>query len=356
MNTQILTTPDGESYPIMIGSGLMNQAGEKLSELTAPCRVMLISDTNVAPLYMERVVKSLEAAGFTVSTHVVNAGEESKSVRVLGEVLEAFAEAHLTRTDLALALGGGVVGDLTGFAAGCYLRGIRFMQMPTTLLSAVDASVGGKTAVNLQHGKNLAGLFHQPIAVICDTDALDTLTPHELADGAAEAIKSGILGDEALFAIYESGTPSESAEEIISRAVAYKANIVTQDPKEQGVRKLLNLGHTAAHAIEILSDFGISHGHAVAVGMAIVTRAAAKRGLLSQDACDRILCTLERSSLPVACPYTAAQMAKIAALDKKAAAKDITVILPEAIGRCRIEKMPIASLEALFADGLEETA
>lgn len=356
MNKTILRTPQGETYPILTGRGLLDRAGGEIAALTAPCRVTIVTDSNVAPLYLERAVKSFASAGFTVHTLTVPAGEESKSVSTLGTVLEEFCEAKMTRTDLAAALGGGVIGDLTGFAAGCYLRGIRFVQLPTTLLSAVDASVGGKTAVNLAHGKNLAGLFHQPLAVICDTDTLDTLSPHEFADGAAEAIKTGILGDEALFAVFESGKPAESRGEIIVRSVAYKAKIVTEDPTEKGVRKLLNLGHTPAHAIERLSDFGISHGHAVAIGMAMMARAAKKRGILSETDCTRILQTLTRNDLPTVCPFGAADMAQIAALDKKAAASGITVILPERIGHCRMEKLALAELETLFADGLEGQA
>lgn len=356
MNTQILTTPQGESYPIKTGSGLLNSIGAELAAQITPCRVMLVSDSNVAPLYLEQVKKSLAESGFTVNTHTVSAGEQSKSISVLSALLESFAGAHMTRTDIAVALGGGVIGDLTGFAAGCYLRGIRFVQMPTTLLAAVDASVGGKTAVNLVHGKNLAGLFHQPIGVYCDTDTMQTLAPREMADGAAEAIKTGILGDPALFSIYESGRPLEQLEEIISRAVAYKSKIVMEDPEEHGVRKLLNLGHTPAHAIERLSNFSISHGHAVAIGTAIVTRAAVKRGIIDSDESARILQTIKRSNLPICCKYSAKEMAEIAMLDKKAAASDITVILPEKIGCCRMEKMPLSELEALFADGLEEQA
>lgn len=356
MKKQILTTPGGESYPILTGSGLINTCGQEISSIVKPCRVMIVSDTNVAPLYLETVRKSLADAGFSVNTHVVSAGEDSKSVAVFGALLESFAEAKMTRTDLAVALGGGVIGDLTGFTAGCYLRGIRFVQMPTTLLSAVDASVGGKTAVNLQHGKNLAGLFHQPVGVYCDVDTLQTLTPHEMADGAAEAIKTGILGDPELFAIYENGNPISELEEVISHAVAYKSMIVTEDPEEHGVRKLLNLGHTPAHAIERLSNFAISHGHAVAIGLAMMTRAAVKRGYLKSVEGTRILNTIVRNNLPIVCPYQAREMAEIAAIDKKAAASEITVILPETIGRCRMEKIAISDLETLFTDGLEGQA
>ena len=242
---------------------------------------------------------------------------------------------------------------LTGFAAGCYLRGIRFAQIPTTLLAAVDASVGGKTAVNLAHGKNLAGLFHQPIGVYCDTDTLKTLHPHELEDGYAEAIKHGILDDPALFEIFEHGDPAGNIEEIIVRSVIYKSRIVMEDPNEKGVRKMLNLGHTPAHAIERLSDFEISHGHAVSMGIAMMTRAAARRNMLKIDEASRIINTLKRNNLPTECPYPAKEMAEIAAVDKKAAASDITVILPEKIGKCVMQKMPVAALESLFADGLE---
>ena len=354
MKTQILRTPNGETYPIMTGSGLLDISGAETAKLVKPCRVIIVSDTNVAPLYLERTKKSFADAGFSVNTHVVSAGEDSKSVAVFGALLESFAEANMTRTDLAVALGGGVIGDLTGFAAGCYLRGIRFVQMPTTLLSAVDASVGGKTAVNLAHGKNLAGLFHQPVAVFCDVDTLDTLTPHEMADGAAEAIKTGILGDPDLFEIYEKGNPIAALEDVITHAVSYKSKIVTEDPEEHGVRKLLNLGHTPAHAIERLSNFDISHGHAVAMGMAIMAKAAEKRGILESAETARILNTITRSNLPIYCPFSAKEMAKIAALDKKAAASNITIILPEQIGVCRMEKIAISDLEAVFADGLEE--
>ena len=355
MHTQLLTTK-GESYPIGTGSGLLQSIGSVLAERIVPCRVMLVTDDHVAPLYADLAARSLENAGFTVSRFVTPAGEESKSVQVFGALLEAMCEAHLTRTDLALALGGGVIGDLTGFAAGCYLRGIRFVQCPTTLLAAVDASVGGKTAVNLEHGKNLAGLFHQPIGVYCDTDTLKTLSKTELRNGASEAIKTGILGDPVLFDIFENGQFETDLEEVIVRSVAYKAKIVTEDPTENGVRKLLNLGHTPAHAIELLSSFKIPHGYAVSIGTAIMTRAAQKRGFINSDDSVRILNTILRTGLDTDCPFTAREMAEIALLDKKAAGSSITVILPEAIGQCRMEKIPLNELEALFADGLEETA
>ncbi|MDO4731512.1 MAG: 3-dehydroquinate synthase [Clostridia bacterium] len=348
-----LSLKDKNSYPILIGNGLLKDCGKLISDIVPVSRVFLITDENVAPLYLERVKESLENSGFKVFSKVVKAGEQSKSIKVLGEVLEDMAKAHITRADLAISLGGGVVGDLTGFAAGCYLRGIKFIQIPTTLLAAVDASVGGKTAVNLEQGKNLAGLFYQPQAVICDTDTLMTLKNEQIQDGAAEAIKTAILADEKLFEIYEKKDAKEYYEEIIIRCVKYKAKIVSEDPTEKGVRKLLNLGHTAAHSIELLSDFKISHGHAVAIGTAIITTAAYKRGLVTEDVLNRIIYTLKRNDLPVSTSFTAKQLAKIAENDKKAAAEFITVIMPRKIGKCSMDKILLSELEALLSDGME---
>lgn len=351
-----LSLEDGQSYPIQIERGLLKNCGTAISSLVPPCHVMLVSDENVAPLYLETAAESLKSAGFTVHKKIFPAGEPTKSLPVLGELLEAMADVRLTRTDLAVSLGGGIIGDLTGFAAGCYLRGIRFVQIPTTLLAAVDASVGGKTAINLPQGKNLAGLFHQPSAVLCDPDTMGTLTPLCRADGAAEAIKTGILGDTSLFELFESEDRTAADTdytEIIAKSVAYKAKIVSEDPTEKGVRKLLNLGHTPAHAIEILSSFEISHGHAVGIGIAMMTRAAKKAGIIKNCDAERILDTLRRNNLPIDCPFSAKEMAEIAQSDKKAANTSITVILPEEIGKCRMERIPRTELEQLFRDGLE---
>lgn len=348
-----LSLPDGQSYPICMERGLLHHLGDVLSSLTEPCKIMLVTDENVAPLYLKTAEESLKSAGYTVTHIIFPAGEQSKSIQTLGTLLEAMASARLTRTDLAVSLGGGIMGDLTGFAAGCYLRGIRFVQVPTTLLSAVDASVGGKTAVNLVQGKNLAGLFHQPSAVLCDPDTMKTLSPICIADGAAEAIKSGIIGDASLFDIYENDNPFKNLDAVIQKAVAVKARIVAADPTEKGVRKLLNLGHTAGHAIEIASKFEISHGHAVAIGTAMMTRAASKRGLINSCDSKRILDVLRRNNLSIDCPFSANVLAEIAQTDKKSENTSITVILPEKIGQCRMEKIELSGLESLFADGLE---
>ncbi len=342
------------AYPIMMERGLRHRCGTLLAERIKPCKVVVITDENVAPLYLADVGESLAQAGFDVLPVVVAPGEESKSFETLANVVEILAAEKITRTDCALALGGGVIGDLTGFAAGCYLRGISFVQMPTTLLAAVDASVGGKTAVNLEAGKNLAGLFYQPKMVLCDPECLQTLSAHCIADGAAEAIKTGILGDKQLFDIYENGNPAASYEEIIARCVAYKAQIVAEDPTEHSVRKLLNLGHTVGHAIERASNFAISHGHAVSIGMAYVTRAAAKRGLLQGNAAQRILATLERNALPIHTALDVDTLDALTKVDKKAEGTSITVILPEEIGSCRMEKIALDEMRQLITDGVGE--
>ena len=267
--------------------------------------------------------------------------------------MEFLASEHLTRTDCVAALGGGVTGDMAGFAAAVYLRGIRYVQLPTTLLAAVDSSVGGKTAVDLTAGKNLAGAFCQPAAVICDTDCLKTLPPDVFADGAAEAVKTGVLSDEALFALFEDGTLTADPGEVIARCVAYKAGVVERDEKEQGERKLLNLGHTVGHAIEKCSGYVIPHGHAVAAGLAVIARAAEALGWTEESLAARITACLSKNGLPTGTDYSAEALAEAALSDKKRAGGDITLVVPRKIGHCELRKVPVADLLPIIRAGLE---
>lgn len=338
-------------YQVTVGPGLLPTCGPRLQEVLSPCRIAVITDSHVAPLYLERVCESLQSAGFSVVSRVVPAGEQHKTMATLAQLLEFLAEEHLTRTDCVAALGGGVIGDMAGFAAAVYLRGIRCVQLPTTLLSAVDSSVGGKTAVDLSAGKNLAGAFFQPAAVLCDTDCLSTLPPEILADGAAEAIKTGVLCDESLFSLFESG--SLNLPEIITRCVSYKAGVVERDPTEQGERKLLNLGHTVGHAIERCSGFAIPHGHAVAAGLAIMARAAETRGWTDGPLAERITACLAQNGLPTGTDYSAEALAQAALSDKKRAGDTITVVVPRQIGVCELRKLPVSQLQSLIAAGLE---
>lgn len=345
----------GKGYNVYIGNGLIRDCGQFISQHCDPCRSAVITDSNVAPLYLDAVCSSLRAAGFDVVTYIFPAGEQSKNIDTLGNILEFFAESGLTRGDLAVALGGGVCGDITGFAAGCYMRGIRYVQMPTTFLAAVDSSVGGKTAVNLNSGKNLAGLFVQPEAVICDTGTMSTLPPEVFADGASEAIKTGILSDKSLFSLFEKGNITDRLREIIARCVAFKGHIVEIDEYENGMRKTLNLGHTVGHAVEKCSGYTIPHGHAVAIGTAIISRAADKMGWSNTACSGRIVSTLEKNGLPVSVGYSAEQLYKAALSDKKRFGSEITVVIPLEIGNCCLKNIPVEQLQTVIEAGLEQT-
>ena len=339
-------------YQVTIGPGLLPQCGERLREVMAPCHIAVVTDSNVAPLYLERVKNSLEAAGFTVSTCSFPAGEGSKNLSTLSGILEFLARRRLTRADCVAALGGGVVGDMAGFAAAVYLRGIKYVQLPPTLLAAVDSSVGGKTAVDLAAGKNLAGAFLQPAAVFCDTDCLGTLSPHFFADGAAEAIKTGVLCDEGLFALFEEGALKTDPQEVIARCVRYKAGVVERDEKEQGERKLLNLGHTVGHAIEKCSGYTVTHGHAVAAGMAVMARAAEVLGWTDAPLAERIAACLEKNSLPTGTSFSAEELADAALADKKRAGGEITLVIPRRVGCCERKTVPVADLLPIIRAGL----
>ena len=340
-------------YTVTIGPGLLRDCGARLRERIPPCHMAVVTDSIVGPLYLETVTESLSAAGYAVSTFEFPAGEESKNVSTLSDILEFLARERLTRSDCLIALGGGVVGDMAGFAAAVYLRGIRYVQMPTTMLSAVDSSVGGKTAIDLKAGKNLAGAFLQPSAVLCGTDCLETLPPEVFADGAAEAVKTGVLCDESLFALFEDGTLKADPAEVIARCVEYKAGVVERDEKEQGERKLLNLGHTVGHAIEKCSGYAIPHGHAVAAGLAVMARAAERLRWTNGPIAERVGRCLEAQGLPVSTEFSPEALAEAALADKKRAGASITIVVPKEIGTCELLKIPVSELLFVIGTGWE---
>ena len=350
MNT--VTVNASKTYDILIGGGLLPQLGAQARSLGKAEKICVVSDSNVFPLYGKAAVDSLEAAGFSVVTYVFSAGEENKNGMVFLDLLNFLAESKLTRSDLIVALGGGVVGDLAGFAAACFLRGIRFIQVPTTLLAAVDSSVGGKTAIDLPAGKNLAGAFCQPSLVLCDTDLLKSLPDAVFRDGCAEVIKYGILYDPQLFAHLEITGLSFDRESVITRCVELKRDVVAEDEFDTGARMKLNLGHTIGHGVEAKSHFAVSHGCAVAIGMAIVCRAAARSGTLSPSDCDRILAVLNRFALPVSTPYTAEDLYRYTLSDKKRSGGSIHLIIPQRIGFCRIVPTPVEQLYSFIEAGL----
>ena len=339
------------AYDIIIGKEILSDLGKFCRERIQPCRVCIVSDSNVAPLYLEKAKASLLASGFDVISFTIPAGEESKSTASLVALLEFLAEERMTRSDIALALGGGVVGDLCGFASAVYLRGIRFVQVPTTLLAAVDSSVGGKTAVDLAAGKNLAGAFHQPSLVVCDYTTLDTLPEHIFSDGCAEVIKYGVINDRELFDRLRAGI-KENIEERITRCVINKAKIVEDDEFDLGTRQLLNLGHTVGHAIELCSHMEISHGSAVAIGMVIVTRSAVNQGLCKKEALDELISVLKKAKLPTSCPYNEEELTSFALGDKKRTGDSISLVVPFDIGNSRLMKLPVTRLEDFISKGL----
>lgn len=341
-----------KKYNVMIGNGLLDSVGEICKEKIGVSRGVVITDSNVDKLYSNRLISSLSGAGYEITKFVFEAGEQSKNTDTFIEILEFLASASLTRSDCIFALGGGVVGDISGFAAAVYLRGIRFVQIPTTLLAAVDSSVGGKTGIDLKSGKNLAGAFHQPSLVVCDPLLLDTLTPEIFADGCAEVIKYGVINDRALFNKLKEGI-RENIEEIIAACVQNKSNIVKADEFDTGMRQLLNLGHTVGHSIEKLSNFSISHGSAVAIGMVIVTRAAVAHGLCDVTALDELIDLVKKTKLPTKCSFSASEIASVALSDKKRQRNTINLIVPYAIGDTRLFPISVDHLEAFISKGLE---
>ena len=346
-----VTVQASSTYDILIGKGLLADTGKLCADVIGTCRVCVVTDDTVEALYLETVRRSLLAAGFDVLKFVIPHGEASKNMNSLVSLLEFLATERLTRTDCLVALGGGVVGDLTGFAAAVYLRGIRFVQIPTTLLAAVDSSVGGKTAVDLEAGKNLAGAFHQPSLVICDYTTLNTLSPEIFADGCAEVIKYGVINDRALFEDLKKGIKA-NIEEVIAACVKSKRDIVEGDEFDHGQRQLLNLGHTVGHAIELCSHMEISHGSAVAIGMVCVMRAAIRMGLCPAEDLDELIALLSAEGLPTECSFDAKELAHAASADKKRAGASLTLILPYGIGDSRPYKVSVSELEAFIEKGL----
>ena len=338
-------------YDIIIDKGILDRAGELAASVKKPCRAAILTDSNVAPLYLARLEASLAGAGFECVSFTIPAGEASKSAESYIAFLSFLAQNRITRSDCIFALGGGVVGDLGGFCAATYLRGIEFIQIPTTLLAMVDSSVGGKTAIDIPEGKNLVGAFYQPSLVICDYETLSTLPGDVFTDGCAEVIKYGLINDKGLFEKLKSPILPQ-IEDIIENCVRDKRDIVDADERDTGVRQLLNLGHTAAHSIEMLSGFEISHGSAVSMGMAIILRAAAVLGYCSKTECDEAIAQLSSYGLPTDCPYSARELVDIALNDKKRQGGSITLVMPYGIGDSRLCRVPVDSLEDVFKAGL----
>ncbi len=343
---EALTINTKPAYRVLLGRELLERAGELSREALRGRRVLVVSDDNVAPLYLERVRESYARAGFAVDEYVAPHGEHAKSLNTLSDLLERAAALGLTRADAMVALGGGVIGDLTGLAAALYMRGIELVQLPTTLLAMVDSSVGGKTAVNLAAGKNLCGAFYQPRLVLCDTGALATLPREIYAEGMAEVIKYGAICSPWILDELARGGDLTA---VIRECVRIKGDIVERDERDLGLRQLLNFGHTFGHAIEKLSDFGMYHGEAVSVGMLIAARVAQAQGWCADDVYGELHALLSAQSLPLTTRFTAAEIAAHAMSDKKKQGARLTLVLPERRGSCALREIAASELEALMA-------
>ena len=347
-----VTVRASRPYEVTIGRGLLDTVGRQAAGQWKGRSAAVVSDSTVAPLYLNRVKDSLERAGFRVHSFVFPAGEDQKNGGTYLKLLEFLAARRLNRADGLIALGGGVVGDLAGFAAATFLRGIGFLQLPTTLLAAVDSSVGGKTAIDLTNGKNLAGAFYQPQAVLCDLDTLDTLPAEVFADGCAEVIKYGMIGDPALLARLETVDFRADPEELVARCVAQKRDLVEQDEFDTGARQLLNLGHTLGHGVEACSGYTVSHGRAVAIGMTLVTRAAVAFGRCPAEVLPRLRRLLERYGLPDATAYSAQALYEKTLSDKKRSGDTISLVVPIAWGASQLVRIPVSELPAWIERGL----
>lgn len=345
---KVKVSTSGGTYEVLIGEKL--NIGEMLKDIHNTCKVLIVSDDTVSALYGSEIKKSLEQVGFTVYSYDFPHGEDSKTMDTVSQIVEYAAECELTRTDLFLALGGGIPGDVTGFASSIFLRGVDFVQVPTTVLSAVDSSVGGKTGVNLSLGKNLAGAFHQPIAVFLNTDFFNSLPKDIYSQGLAEAIKYGMIMDEELFDIFEGG--NYHIKDICKKCIEDKAVIVKQDEYEKNIRRILNYGHTPAHGIEKLSGYSISHGSAVAIGMVIMTKISEEKGMCEKGTSERVIRLLESEDLPTKCDYDADSLAKAALSDKKRAGDKVNLVLITKIGNAEVVPVSMDKLKEYFEIGL----
>ena len=374
---QILEVEAGEGYRVEIAPGLVSDTPELARRLSGllgladpSVRAVVVTDSNVGPLYAEHVGAALEAAGKGALAGVVTipAGEASKTPGELVRVLEAAAALGLTRKDAVIALGGGVVGDLAGLAAALYMRGIRCLQIPTSLLAMVDSSVGGKTAVDLEAGKNLMGVFSQPAGVLIDPEVLRTLPAREISCGWGEIIKYAGLDADVLEAVRaELRLASDAAAPLpsvglIARSIDVKRRIVAEDEKESGARRLLNLGHTAGHAVETASRYALSHGAAVAIGMHILTKALVIEGRIPSAMLEELEALLAKAGLPAEIPeelrkradldFTVEALLAIARHDKKSAGAGVHLVLPLGPGRSEVEKVSWDKFREMLEKGL----
>ncbi len=347
MNKKVTVKGVKKPYDILIGKDILNILPDKIKEIMKAKTVVIITDDNVDKLYSQQVFKMMESAGFNVLKFLFPHGENHKTMQTVCEILEFMAENNVTRSDLILALGGGIVGDVSGYVASSYLRGIDFIQVPTTFLAAIDSSVGGKTGVNLKSGKNLAGAFYQPRLVVCDTKTFDTLPAENFKEGISEAIKYGVICDKELFDLL-SKSENWDVVSVIERCVLIKAEIVSADEFDRGKRQLLNFGHTIGHAIEKATDFKISHGIAVGIGMAIISKISDCQGWSKEDTYPQIIKCLEFNHIPTNIDVKTEELLSAMVKDKKINGEAINLVIPERIGNCILKNIKVSELKEVL--------
>ncbi len=341
-------------YKVYVGDNLINphsifaEVINNIFKGNANPKCLVVTDDIVDRLHFKTIEDSLCKLNINYKKNVLQNGEESKNIREYKKIIDALAEHDLKKNDLVIAYGGGVIGDISGFAASTWLRGIRYIQIPTTLLSMVDSSVGGKCAIDIEYGKNLVGSFWQPSAVITNINFLDTLPNNILSDGMSEVIKSAILKSPELFAHLEEKGFNFDKEYVVSETISIKNYFVSNDEKENGIRQMLNLGHTIAHAIEKLSDYKISHGSAVAIGLDKIAYLSSHYGLLPKSSYDRIHNLIIKFSLPFDTDFSISQMIDIIKIDKKTHGNKINIIIPKDIGLCDIKTIELSELDTYF--------
>ena len=339
----------GRPYNILIEHGIIDHAGDYIRPLTKAIRAVIISDTNVSPIYSQRVKNSLEKSGFETSVFVFQAGESSKRLSTIENMYTHLFERNVTRTDIIIALGGGVTGDMAGFAAATYLRGIDFVQIPTSLLAQVDSSVGGKTAVDLPTGKNLVGAFWQPILVLIDPDTLSTLPEKFFKDGLGEVVKYGCIRSKSLFEKLENENAKDFIDDIIFECVSIKRDVVEHDERDTGERAILNFGHTLGHALEKLNNYeNLTHGEAVSAGSAIITRISENHGLTEIGTAQRIENLLKKYDLPINSDFPLSDIVNATRGDKKSTGKSIKFVFLKEIGECFVQKINTADFGEFF--------
>lgn len=353
----IIPVHTDKPYNVLVENGALRRVGEAVKPLfKAGSRAMIISETNVFPLYGECLTQSLQAAGFKVFNFAFEAGEPQKQLSTVMQMYEALAEHDFTRSDFIVTLGGGVTGDMGGFAAATFLRGIDFVQVPTSLLAQVDAGIGGKTGVDLPSGKNLVGAFHQPRLVVIDPETLQTLPDAYFTDGMGEVIKYGCIMDEELFDRIERGEVIDHLEETICRCIQCKKILVEEDTKDQGRRMILNFGHTFGHALEKLENFsGLSHGLAVGIGMVMASEVGESFGITEMGTASRIRSVLESYEMPTQTEFDFAKVVEATALDKKSVGKTLNLILLTKIGECVIHPVDRSYLVLRYKIAAEQS-